>query len=198
MRIRQKIATEGLYGYCNRRISLLLGILIMLITVGNLLTKISDYSTMSLINVLLCAVALINFALVIVTYARYNKQQGKYSIKYTKLALRLSKIILGVAGFGLSLPLLLSSIEQSVWSNVANISLVSIYSLYVVIQLLLLLIQLCGVRISQRLQHRRQQRQLAKQQRKTKLAKHKTTTKNKCTKPKTTTQNKTTKTNNSQ
>ncbi len=171
MGLRQKISAEGFFGYYNRRISLLLGTLIMLVTVGNLLTKMQDYSAMSLVNMLLCVVALTNFVLVIVSYVRYNNPNGKYSIKYTKLALRLSKIILGIAGFALSLPLLLSNIEQSVWSTIANISLVSVYSIYVVTQLILLLIQLCGVRISQKIQYRRQQRQLKRQQRKSKVKK---------------------------
>lgn len=170
MGLRQNISNEGFFRYINRRITLLLGILIMLITVGNLLSKMQNDNDQTIINMMLCVVALVNFTLVILSYVRYNKQHGKYSIKYTRLAIRLVNIILGIAGFALSLPLLLANIDQSVWSTVANISLVSIYSLYVITQLLLLLIQLCGVRISQRMQYRKQQRQLKKQQRKGKNA----------------------------
>ncbi len=158
MSIQQKITDEGLLDYLGRRIPLIMGTFIMLITVGNLLVKMQNDTDMATINILLCVVAVANFVLVTITYKRYKHKSGNYSVKYTRLALRLTKIILGVAGSALTLPLLLSNAEHSMWTAVVNISLISLYLLYIVVQLLLLLAQLFLTRTSQKIKHARQQR----------------------------------------
>lgn len=130
----EKITDEGIFDYLLRRLTFLLSIIVLVITVSFLMFGRFVSGKNIVITVLLTVIAFANFMVALVSFLRYSKLKGDKNIKYTKLGIKVAKAIVDIVSFALTVSLLMGSESSGVLMQIGMIFLVIFYSISLLIK----------------------------------------------------------------
>lgn len=131
----EKITDEGIIDYLIRRITFFLHIIVLVVTVCYLMfgQLVSDKNVV--ITVLLTVIAFANFVVAFVSFLRYSKLKEDKNIKYTKLGIKVAKLVVNIVSFGLTISLMASSTSSGFLMRLGMIFLVIFYSISLLIKI---------------------------------------------------------------